>query len=490
MKQSIFFAVFIALFHPIEIKSQTFNILDYGAKNDTSVLSTEAIHKAIDACFRAGGGTVVFPAGNFKSGTIVMKSNVYLHFENGACLYASIRQQDFPRQPLPAYRSQKDTGGWYALIYGEGLNNIGITGSGIINGQGALQKPRPECLTGDRDGRPRNILFISCNNIHVSGITLMNSGIWCQHYLNCEDIVVDKIKVFNHSNRNNDGIDFDGCRRVILTNSIIDSDDDGIVLKSTGTSPCEEIIVSGCIVSSHTNAIKLGTESTGGFRNISITNCVIKPSRSTTKSIFNSPKIGVSGISLEIVDGGTMEGVLVSNITIEGTECPLFVRLANRARRHVEEAPEPPMGVMKNIMISNVIAYNAGNYSSSITGVPGGKIENITLHNFRAYSRGGLKEGEFIPDFTQVKEDEKGYPNPGVWKNLPSYGLFIRHVKEAVIDNVGFEAPDEIRIPVIAIDVDHLVIKEMTVPESATNVLLENVEKFSIDQKLTVKKHN
>lgn len=477
----------VMLFVSMNIKANTYNILNFGAKNDTAYVSTIAINSAIEACHKAGGGTVLFPPGEYKSGTIVLKDNVHLFFEKGAVLYASTEPGDFPRQAQPAYRSQKDDGGWYALIYGEGLNNIGITGFGTIDGQGAKQKSRPECLKGDRDGRPRNILFISCSNINISGITLLNSGMWAQHYLDCEDVFIDKIKVFNHSNKNNDGIDIDGCRRVVLTNSVIDSDDDGIVLKSTGIAPCEEIIISGCVVSSYNNAIKLGTESTGGFKNISISDCIIKPTRTTTKSVFNSPRIGASGISLEIVDGGVMDGVTVNNIIIEGTMCPLYVRLANRARKHIKEAPEPPLGAMKNIMISNIMAYNVGTYSSSITGVPGAKIENISVSNFRIRNNRGLKGGEFIPHFSEVVEDEKGYPSPGVWKNLPCYGLFIRHVKDIAVNNIELYAPEnEVRVPLIAIDVNDLKISGFRKSHHVTDIILSEVEKYTIEPGVNV----
>src|SRR5690606_11135092 len=116
----------------------------------------------------------------------------------------------------------------------------------------------------------------------------------------------------NHTNRNNDAVDIDGSRRVVISNSIFDTDDDGITLKSTGFAPTEDVTISNCVVSSFCNAIKAGTESYGGFRNISISNCIIKPSRSKSKPFFNTPRIGITGISLEIVDGGTMEGVTIS----------------------------------------------------------------------------------------------------------------------------------------------------------------------------------
>jgi polygalacturonase len=444
-------------------RAQDYNIKDFGAVSDTLKLSTAAINRAVETCAKKGGGRVVIPAGNYKSGTITLRSNVELYFSAGATLYASTAPRDFPRQLQPAYRSQKDPGGWFALIYAEGASNIALTGYGTIDGLGARQLPRPELLGGDQDGRPRNVLFISCQRVHVENITMRNSGVWNQHYLNCEDVKVTGIQVFNHSNRNNDGIDIDGCRRFVLANSLIDSDDDAIVLKSTGLAGCEDVVVNNCVVSSFTNGLKCGTESTGGFKNISFSNCVVKPSASKTKSVFNTPAHGITAISLEIVDGGVMEGVQVSNITIEGTECPIYVRLGNRARKHRADAPTPPLGRMKDISIANITATHAGNYTSSITGVPGASIENITLSNIRIVNQGGLKAGSFLADAAQVIEDEKGYPQPTVWKNLPASAFFLRHVKQATFQHCSFASEQvDPRQPFLTVDVPKLDLHQVT----------------------------
>jgi len=437
-----------------------FLITDFGAKPGKSELNTIPINKAVEACYKNGGGRVVVPAGIFRTGTIVLRDNVELYLEPGSTLSASIDRNDFPLQPQPSFHSLKDPGGWRALIYAMNANHIAVRGLGTIDGNGALQLPGPEAKTGDMDGRPRNILFISCKNIHVEGISMINSGIWNQHYLNCEDVVVDKINVYNHANRNNDGIDIDGCRRFILSNSVFDTDDDAVCLKSTGLAPCEDVVVTNCVVSSFCNAIKTGTESTGGFKNIAISNCVIKPSRSDHR--ISGDSIGIAGLSLEIVDGGIMDGVSISNITIQGTECPLFVRLGNRGRKHTKDAPEPPVGIMRNIVINNVVAYNTGNYSSSITGIPGHYVENLSLSNVQFFNKGGVKNGTFIEDAGKIKEDIKGYPQPTTWKELPSSGLFIRHVKNIQITGLMLNSEQtDIRTPVIAVDVDGLQIQSI-----------------------------
>ena len=471
--------------------AKDFPVTSFGAKPGLNNLNTIAINKAIEACYKNGGGRVVISAGIFRSGTLLMKDNVELHLEMGATLLASTNVKDFPMQPKTAYRSQKDTVGWRALIFANEVSNIAITGFGTIDGNGAQQKPDPNALKGDLDGRPRNLLFISCKNIRVEGIKMLNAGIWNQHYLNCEDVIVDRINVYNHANRNNDGIDIDGCRQFTVSNSTFDTDDDAIVLKSTGPAACENIVITNCVVSSFCNAIKAGTESTGGFKNISISNCVVKPSNNPHPPIYGTAK-GIAALSLEIVDGGIMDGVSISNITIEGSDCPLFVRLGNRARKYIAGASVPPVGIMRNIVINNIVAYHTGNYSSSITGIPGHYVENLSLSNVQFYNIGGLKQGEYIADVTKVKEDEKGYPQPTVWKELPSSGLFIRHAKNIQVRGLmlSSEQPDP-RTPVIAVDVEGLQIQSIAkINNNSADVFFKgwNVKDVLVDTPLAWKK--
>jgi hypothetical protein len=494
--------------------SGRYNILDYGASKDGSSASTPAINAAIDACFTNGGGTVVVPPGKYISGTIFLKDNVELYLDSGAILYASSNREDFPELPLATNAMVKDPRGG-ALIYAQGAENISITGHGMIDGRGGWSKQNQRDKEGKLKPRVKNILFVSCRNVNVSGIDLKNSQFWNQHYLDCEDVMVRNIRVFNHCAGNNDGIDIDGCRQFVLSDSIIDSDDDGIVMKSTGAVPCEDIAINNCIVSSHANAIKCGTESVGGFRNIAIANCVIKPSRvKDMRFIKGVPDDGITGISLEVVDGGSMDGVTINNIVIQGTQCPLYVRLGNRARKYREDIPVPPIGTMSNIQINDVLAYDTGNYCASITGIPGGKIENIYLNNIHFSNKGGLETSNaydpsalpesgarhdmgggppadrYIASYTQVKEDEHGYPQPTVWKNLPSYGLFVRHVKNIFINNLTLSsAGNEPRVPVIAVDVDDLHLKELKakVHDGNVDVLLHDVGKYDVDKGVSLK---
>jgi len=175
-----------------------------------------------------------------------------------------------------------------------------------------------------------------------------------QHYLACDDVTIRGIHVYNHSNKNNDMIDIDGCRNVHISGCTGDSDDDALTIKSTSGRISENITVTNCIFSSHCNAIKCGTESGGGFRNITISNCIVKPSVSPTK-IYGAYK-GDGGIALEVVDGGIMENVKIDNIVIDGPQVPIFIRLGNRARAYRKDQGPIPVGTLQGVTLSNITA--------------------------------------------------------------------------------------------------------------------------------------
>jgi hypothetical protein len=170
----------------------------------------------------------------------------------------------------------------------------------------------------------------------------------------------------------------------------------------------------------------------------------------------------------------------------------LFVRLGNRARKYKKDAQEPPAGIMRNIVINNVVAYHTGNYSSSISGIPGHYVENLSLSNVQFYNIGGVKEGGYIADVSKIKEDEKGYPQPTVWKELPSSGLFIRHAKNIQVRGLMLNSEEiDPRTPVIAVDVEGLQIQSVSkINNSGADVFFKgwNVKDVFVDTPLVWKK--
>lgn len=409
------------------IFAKEYNIIDFGAVADTSKLSTEAIQKAIDKCTENGGGQVIVPAGNFKTGTIILKSNVDFHFENGAILYGSKNLNDYIKLK-PEYISLRTQEATIQLIYAENVHNVSITGFGEINGQGSGFKK----LTWNDEGitRPHLIRFITSTNVTIENISLKNSGCWMQHYLACEKLQIRGVRVFNRNNFNNDALDLDGCRNVTVSDFISDSDDDGITLKSTSPKPCENIAITNCVISSRCNAIKLGTETNGGFKNISISNCVVKPSEIKEPTFFGHEN-GASGIALEIVDGGIMEGISINNIQIDGTEAPIFIRLGNRARSYKKDFIIDHIGTLGDISISNVRAKNSGKIGCSITGQPGFPVNNIRLSNIVIELEGG---GTMEDLQKEVEEKAAEYPDGNMFGTLPAFGFYIRHAT-----NISFE---------------------------------------------------
>jgi polygalacturonase len=283
-----------------------------------------------------------------------------------------------------------------------------------------------------------------------------------QHYLACDRLTIDGIKVFNRNNYNNDALDLDGCHEVTVTRMMADSDDDGITLKSTSPRLCENISIANCIVSSHCNAIKLGTETNGGFRNINISNIVVKPSYDQKEKFFGQ-WIGSSAISLEIVDGGLMENVNVSNINVEGTEAPIFIRLGNRARGYQLKGtdfdsliPIDHVGSINGIHLDNIQIRNAGAMGCSITGLPHHPVENVWLSHINIHHKGGIKASDLPEIERSVKDEkEKDYPESTMWGCLPAKGFFVRHTRNIHFNDITIQTEEaDVRPDFVQIDTE------------------------------------
>ena len=401
-----------------------FDVREFGAVPDGTTLCTAALQQAIDRCAQGGGGTVCFPAGTYLAGTLVLKSHVTLHLEAGATLRGSADPKDYPVQTT-AIRSYTDTYVRQALIYGEDLDGVGLEGAGTIDGSGGAFKWK------EYVNRPYVIRLIKCRDVVVSGLTLRDSAMWMQHYLACDRVRVSGLRVFNHVAHNNDGLDLDGCHDVFVSDCVIDSDDDALCLKSTLDRACENVTVTNCVLSTHCNAFKLGTESNGGFRNITFSNSVILSPRFSQR--IHGLDRGSGGIALELVDGGALENITITNVVIRGVNVPIFLRLGNRARPFVTDGPVPAMGTFRNVAINNIVATAAGRVGCSITGLPGHRMENVALSNLSLeFEGGGASELTGRP----VPERAQSYPETRMFGDLPAYGFYCRHVNGLKITDV------------------------------------------------------
>jgi hypothetical protein len=411
-----------------------FNVLQFGAKGDGKAKDTAAIQAAIDAAGKAGG-TVVFPAGNYVSGTLHLRNSVSLNLGPGCTLTSSPDKSDFDAYEKLAYDtfSDEETSYFhYALISGEGLENISIAGEGTIDGNRSQR------------GGPKLIALKTCRLISIRGLTLQNAPNYNISFLGCDCVDVDGITIFNGYA---DGIDPDCSQFVRIANCYVETFDDAIVPKTSPSlgylQATENVTVTNCVLTTSCYALKLGTESSGDFKNIAFSNCTVFSRRDK----WNRGPIG--GVAIESVDGSNIDRVVVSNIAMYDVWAPIFIRLGGRGR--AQKTPTP--GTIRNVSISHISA-TAASLASSITGVPGADVGPVCIQdvNISVVGKGSAARLD-----REVPESVPTYPEADMFGDLPCYGLYCRHVNGLVLDRVGFawENPDE-RPAFVADDVKHL----------------------------------
>ena len=448
---------------PKTSEAKIFNIKSYGAIGDSITMDTKSIQNAIDDCNSNGGGKIWIPAGKYQIGTIWLKSNITLSLDHGAELLGSQDLKDYPIDKLrPAREGQSE-----CLLYAEDATNIRLEGLGVIDGRGTKEYFPRNSGPGGKDNRPRLLRFENCENVTFSGLTYKNPAFWGLHLIDCKNIHFDAVTIkFRNNNDNNDGIDIDGCEDVLIENCNINSGDDAVCLKSS-LNPCKNIDVRNCILSSNTAPVKFGASGSGGFIDVTITNCYF----------YDSP---MGAIKLELVDGGRMENVNISRIVMENVGNPIFIRLGNRGRIFTDRSQDtsivsPPVGSIKNIRISNVVAevtiesletasrpadYKGDIYLTledrmsrsgpiMITGIPGHYVEDVVLENIKI-SYPGRGTEEYAKKV--VPEDEKRYPEQFFFGVLPAWGAYIRHARNITFKNVTMTTRDPDQREMIILD--------------------------------------
>lgn len=423
-------------------EAKIYNVQDYGAKADGVSIDTPAINRAIEEAAEAGGGTIYFPAGEYACYSIRLKSHIHLYLEQGASIVAALPTETEGYDPAEENEHNKfqDFGHSHwknSLIWGIGLEDISITGPGLIYGKGLTREESRLAGVGNKA-----ISLKLCKNVTLKDISMLHCGHFALLATGVDNLSILNVKV----DTNRDGFDIDCCKNVRISDCTVNSPwDDAIVLKASYAlgyfKDTENVTISDCLVSGYdrgsvldctwqrdepqapdhgfvTGRIKLGTESSGGFKNIAITNCIFERCR---------------GLALETVDGGHLEDIVISNITMRDiVNAPIFLRLGARLR-----SPEgTPVGVMKRIRISQINVFNADSrYSSIISGIPGALIEDVTLDNIHIYYQGGYsaEDGIGLPP-----EQERTYPEPWMFGTIPAKGMFIRHARGISLSNIHF----------------------------------------------------
>ncbi len=390
------------------------NIIDFGAKPDGKTNAAPAIQSAIDKCSSSGGGRVIVPAGDYFCGSIELKSNVDLHLELGSRLIVSLNPQDIHTHP--GVIEEKGSGAGY-FLGANGAKNIALTGLGKIDGQGykvmyddGLDGGFQESPLMFEGFRPRMTLFVDVEDFLVRDVTFADSSMWTLHLAGCRHVRIDGIKIFNNTRGpNTDGIDPDCCQDVVISNCIIKTGDDAIVVKSTKEmaqrfGSCQNIVITGCTLHSRDSALKIGTETHGDIRNIVFSNCIIEDCS--------------RAVGIWVRDGAVLENIQISHLTGSvkryadapsrphtpgwwGKGEPIF--LSACCRKGMDNLP----GVIRNVSVSDVMLdCEAGLF---LCGRDGGIIEDILFKDiYMRFCRQGTQPTGF---FDEQPSERNVYPH-------------------------------------------------------------------------------
>ncbi len=431
----------------------------FGAVGDGKSIDSPAINAAIDAAAAAGGGTVYFPAGTYASYSIRLKSHVTLYLDQGAVILAAPVPHDGlasggydHAEPQGAWEPYQDYGHnhWHnSLIWGEGLHDIAILGQGLLWGKGLSRGWDTETALPDSN-QPgvgnKAIALKNCRNVLLRDFGILQGGWFGLLATGVDNLTVDNLLI----DTNRDGMDFDCCRNVRVSNCTVNSPwDDAICPKSSYAlgyaRVTENVTITNCMVTGNyqlgsvmdgtwklhepgarvyrTGRIKCGTESNGGFRNITISNCVFDHCH---------------GFVLESEDGAVCEDIVVSNLAMRGTiGSPIFVRLGTRMR-----GPNvSKVGSIRRLIFSNIVSSGATQLPAILSGVPGYALDDIKISDVYLHQVGGASAQVAALD---PPEKEAEYPDPEMFGEIPATGFFFRHIRNLQVSNVeiAVESPD------------------------------------------------
>lgn len=426
-----------------------YNVKDFGAVGNGEHLDTIGIQKAIDTCAANGGGTVFIPAGRYVCGTIHIKSHVHIFFEKAAIIMGSKNVSNFDSlEENPSNNLYQDISHSYfhhSLFHADNVNDISLSGFGKIDMQSEWEIVEDWCRAC------KIIAFKECSQVVIRDLVMVNATDLAVYLAGCEYVTISGLHIATHV----DGISPDSCRNVTISDCIVDAGDDAIVPKCSYTlgrlKSMENLTISNCVVRSSASAIKLGTESNSAFRNITITGCAIYDT-------------GLKGLALQACDGAVIEGVAISNITMQNVGNPLLMMVLDRARGPKGQK----IGEIRNVSISNVVitgpypetyqatmAQNAEDHFKDnltvrpdylpfiIAGQPDSIIKNVFLSNIQYVAPGGGAAEDRDIKLNVVRD---GYPiGTRFGKKFPVYGLFARNVDNLKLYNVDFmtEKKDE-----------------------------------------------
>lgn len=440
-----------------------FDVRAYGAIGDGKALDTQAVNRTIEAAANSGGGTVLFPAGSYLCFSLHLRSRVHLNLMQGSTVIAADSplpdgqtgyhggsyDQAEPKTPWDAFQDYGHNHWHNSLFWGEDLDDLSITGPGLIwgkglsNGRGRKGDGAPFIAEQQGVGN-KAIALKNCRNVVFRDFSILKGGHFGLLLTGVDNLTIDNLKI----DTDRDGIDIDCCQNVRVCNCTVNSPwDDGICPKSSYAlgyaRPTRNVTISSCWVTGdyemgsvldgtfkkfadhsgapRTGRIKLGTESNGGFINITISNCIFE---------------GCQGYAIESVDGALIEDITITNTAMRDLASgPLFMRLGARLRGPQDKTR---VGTLKRILINNLTCHNAPMQICSIlSGIPESFIEDVKLSNIYIESAGGA-----TPETAQIQppELEGKYPEPTMFGPMPAFGFYLRHVRNLEMSHVEVAA--------------------------------------------------
>jgi alpha-L-rhamnosidase len=360
------------------------SITDFGAVAGGETLNTAAIQAAIDAAAAQGGGTVVVPAGVFRSGSIFLKQGVALHLAEGAVLKGSENIEDYPKLMT---RIEGHFEPWrMALVNAAGLTGLRISGPGKLDGSGPVfwaaywqrRKENPKCTNLEVE-RPRLMFIDRCNGVRIENVALEDSGFWNLHLYRCRDVLIEGVRITIPSSTpalrgpSTDGIDVDSSQNVTIRKCYISTHDDNIALKGSkgpladqdqDSPPVENILVEDCEMGDGNGLITCGSEATV-VRNVTVRNCVMSGDATllTLKLRPDTPQ--------------HYENIMLDGIRLAGSG--RLLSMAPWMQFFDLKGLPPPSRTVNNITLRNL----SGTYRTlgQLRGNPGDTLRDITLEN-------------------------------------------------------------------------------------------------------------
>jgi hypothetical protein len=447
---------------PLAACAEDYPASKFGIRSDGVTLNTRSIQYAIDFIHNRGGGRLVFDVGRYLTGSIHLKSDVGLELKEGSVLLGSLNPFDYDKD------GHADTLRFMALLLADGQRNISISGRGIIDGQGrevaanivalAHSGVIRDPLVSDRPNeanRPMLIYFRSCSGVTVKDVTLANAASWVETYDQCSGLTIDSIRVDSKAYWNNDGMDIVDCSQVRVIGCFVDAADDGICLKShDSAAACTDVLIRDCTVRSSANAIKFGTVSRGGFRHIRIIH----------NKVYDTYR---SALALEAVDGAAIQDVVADSLDAVNTGNALFMRIGTRSGsrqsslagvviRHFSvqiAAGKPDSGYP----YEGPVQDEPRNISPIVlTGLPGAFLQDIRLEDVSvSYPGGGNPFIASRGSADSVPELPAKYPEFSMFRELPAWGMYIRHARGVQVKNLRlYCAVKDYRMAIVLDDVE------------------------------------